>query len=172
MGCLRRPGGLGELERDSGRHLHQPRVLRGNPGAGNTSLWRDPQEHSPHNCRASTRGTGQGPERCGEEGLEGREGRVVGGVRAAGTSAQHTAHSTQQARSHTVGQGPLEPGAPRLPPHLGFSCFKDKGSMTQGLELQGWATASFSPGPHTLCVCLPCCSCLFLIDSSSPRGMN
>lgn len=45
-------------------------------------------------------------------------------------------HSTQQARACTAGQGPLplvrplEPGAPRLTPHLGFSCFKDKDFMT------------------------------------------
>lgn len=77
-----------------------------------------------------------------------------------GGRCQHRQHSTQQARPCTAGQGPLplarpfEPGAPRLPPHLGFSCFKDKDFMiwkevsAQGLDLQG----------HPL----PCCPWYFL----------
>lgn len=66
---------------------------------------------------------------------------------------------------------PLEPGAPCLPPRLGFSCFKDKSFMTwravlaQGMNLLG------HPVPCHPFVCSHCSVLhVFLIASSKPSG--
>lgn len=87
-------------------------------------------------------------------------------------------HRTQQARPCTAGQGllplarPFEPGAPRLPLHLGFSCFKDKDFMTwkevsaQRLALQGHLLPAVL---GTFCLCsLLGASGLFLILIALP----
>lgn len=141
MGFLRQPGGWGPGE---GQRLPGSLGTLGDPGAKTFHSVPRPM-HEPQTCggspgtqRASSRGTGWGPQGVG---------RRQAGVRRAGqTPAQH---STQQARPPTAGQGPLplarplEPGAPCLLLHLGFSCFKDKSFRTwrevlaQGLDLRG-----------------------------------
>lgn len=105
--------------------------------------------------------------------------------RKAGQSSGHrqlrmpsTAWRTAHSRPGRVPQGrPLEPGAPRLPPHLRFSCFKEKGLMTwrevlaQGPRLRGWATLFPCCRWPFQCV-LASCSALsvFPIASSKPSG--
>lgn len=145
-------------------------------------------EHTPGTAMhppGAEAGTQREVGRRGKNGKAGRmeEGRAEQRAQAAQNAQHSMAHSTQQARPRTAGQGllplsrPLEPGAPRLPPHLRFSCFKDKGLMTwrevlaQGPRLRGWATL-FPCCRWTFQCVLASCSALsvFPIASSKPSG--